>query len=440
MIHNHSLSAENPSKARPTLSRVLNRIHFMVIVIAIGLAGILLTLLALLAIRAHTEKNLQLIARAISYTSEAAIVFNDNSAVREALKIIAVNEEFYQATITSPGGELIAEWKRPANATWNKLGQYVGHLAFPAPVSLPIVHSGETVALITLSADGSGMIGFLLQVFVGLLLSLLLSALIAFYLSKHMLSGIVGSLQHITHVAHDVSANRTFNIRVPSASIAELHELSSDFNSLLNELESWQNHLKIENDSLIHKALHDGLTGLYNRAFFIDTLNQCFNPLRAENSLALLFIDVDNFKHINDSLGHAAGDIVLTTLGERLSPTIRDSDLLCRLGGDEFAILLSPIHSQEEACHIADHIVQSMQQPISLLGNNSLYVALSIGIALYPWHGQTAKELLERADGAMYRSKNVAGSCWHLAGNVHSTNGTHPIRSPMSSTLTEKQP
>src|SRR5471030_605658 len=241
-----SISADDNPGTRPSLSRELNRIHMMVVLLGMGLAGFLLTVLALIALRSQANFNLHLTARAIGYTSEAAVVFNDKPAARDTLELIATNEDFYQAKILTVDGKVLAEWQRPQTGTWDKLGQLVGHLAFT--------------------------------------------------LSRRMVKRIVGSLQNITDVTHAVSANRTFNLRAPSAPIAELHTLSCDFNSLLTEMETWQNHLKIENDSLAHKAQHDSLTGLRNRAFFIDTLNQCYNPLRPQTSLALLFIDVDNFK------------------------------------------------------------------------------------------------------------------------------------------------
>lgn len=403
---------------RLTLSAALNRIHLIVILTAIGLAGFLLTLLALIALRSHAESNLQLTARAISYTTEAALVFNDATAAHDSLIFIAKRGDFSQAKILTPAGNTFAEWQRPVEDNWDKLGQFVGHLAFPDPVILPVIHSGSVIGTVWLTGNGTSLIGFLLETVLSLIGCLVLTALVALYFSRRMQKGIVNALGHITHVAHEVSANRSFNLRVPSAPIVELHTLSQDFNSLLGELEAWENHIKNENVSLTKKALHDGLTGLHNRAFFIDTLNQCFNPMRLPLSLALLFIDVDNFKEINDTLGHAAGDRVLMVIGERLSKTLREGDVLARLGGDEFAILLDPMVSTAEAIDFAERIVDIMKTPVLLLNNKSLDVSLSIGIALSPSQAHSAKELLEKADEAMYRSKKISGSCWHVSSGM----------------------
>ncbi|AZP43884.1 diguanylate cyclase [Rahnella aquatilis] len=405
-------------RQRPTLSAALNRIHVIVILTAIGLAGFLLILLALIALRSHAENNLQLTARAISYTTEAALVFNDPAAAHESLEFIAKRGDFTQAKILTPAGATFTEWQRPVNSNWDKLGQFVGHLAFPEPVTMPVNHSGSLIGTVWLAGNGGTLAGFLLETVLSLIGCLVLTALVALYFSRRMQKGIVDALGHITRVTHYVSANRSFSLRVPSAPIAELHTLSQDFNSLLTELEAWENHMRNENVSLTQKALHDGLTGLHNRAFFIDTLNQCFNPMRPALSLALLFIDVDNFKEINDSLGHAAGDRVLMVIGERLAKTLRKGDVLARLGGDEFAILLEPMVSTAEAVAFAERIVEIMKTPVILLNNKTLDVSLSIGIALSPSQATNAKELLDKADEAMYRSKKISGSCWHVSSGM----------------------
>src|SRR5471032_2051384 len=111
-----SISADDNPGTRPSLSRELNRIHMMVVLLGMGLAGFLLTVLALIALRSQANFNLHLTARAIGYTSEA----------------------FYQAKILTVDGKVLAEWQRPQTGTWDKLGQLVGHLAFPMPITLPI--------------------------------------------------------------------------------------------------------------------------------------------------------------------------------------------------------------------------------------------------------------------------------------------------------------
>ncbi|MEB6334850.1 diguanylate cyclase domain-containing protein [Serratia rhizosphaerae] len=401
--------------SRPTLGKVLQRMNLSLALIAVGTAGIFLTLVALLALRAYANHNLHLIARSISYTVEAAVVFDDRSAAREALMLIASNEEVSEAKILNKDGRLLAYWHHPKDGPLHGLEQLVARWAMPEAIELPINHEGKLVGKVWLSSHGGSLLRFLLRGLAGIIACLALSTLCALILSRRMLHGIVRSLNDIANVAHVVRSDRSFGQRVPSAPIAELHELSNDFNGLLEELETWQAHLKQENDSLTHRATHDSLTGLPNRAFFEGQLSHALSHITPEEKLAVLFIDGDRFKEVNDSHGHAAGDAVLTTIAGRIRSQLRDGDVVARMGGDEFAVLLSPVRRQADVTRIADKIIDSMTQPVALPNQQQVIASLSIGIAFYPDHAATSQGLLHEADDAMYQAKHRYHGGWRLA-------------------------
>jgi len=153
------------------------------------------------------------------------------------------------------------------------------------------------------------------------------------------------------------------------------------------------------------KANFDALTGLPNRALFLDRLSQTERQARREgNSFALLYIDLDNFKAVNDTLGHAAGDHLLQLAASRLIATVRASDTVARLSGDEFTIILDRISSARDAENVARKVVDKLAQPFDLDGSEA-WVAASVGIALYPDHGEDPKLLRHLADQAMYSVK-----------------------------------
>ncbi len=126
-----------------------------------------------------------------------------------------------------------------------------------------------------------------------------------------------------------------------------------------------------------------------------------------EERFALLYLDCDRFKQINDTLGHAAGDDVLIALARRVQHQLRSMDLVCRLGGDEFAILLTPLLQESEAQDVVSRIQLAMADPVVLGDGRQLVAAISIGLAVYPDEGLTAGELLQQADNAMYQSKRL---------------------------------
>ncbi|MEP7000755.1 MAG: EAL domain-containing protein, partial [bacterium] len=152
-------------------------------------------------------------------------------------------------------------------------------------------------------------------------------------------------------------------------------------------------------------AYHDSLTGLPNRELFLNQLGMALHHARRNDTMcAVLFLDLDRFKIVNDSLGHAAGDVVLQTVAERIRSTIRGEDSVTRLGGDEFAVLGTQISGQDDALLLAERIITAVKQPIVVDGQE-LFVTTSLGVSLYPSDATNPENLLKTADAAMYRAK-----------------------------------
>lgn len=154
-------------------------------------------------------------------------------------------------------------------------------------------------------------------------------------------------------------------------------------------------------------ALHDHLTGLPNRMALNDRIEQFINSADRHNqSFALLYIDLDRFKTINDSLGHSSGDELLKTIGQRLLGCLRKDDVVSRIGGDEFVILINEVQRPEQLYKVLNKLIDSINVPVKVKGLE-LHTSLSIGISLYPNDGQDAETLLKHADIAMYRAKGM---------------------------------
>jgi len=408
---------------RPTLRSVLGRGHLSVALLAVGLAGISLTLLGVLALRVYANHNLHLIARSINYTVEAAVVFDDSAAANESLALIASKEEVAEAKVFNGEGGLLAHWQRADTGMLAKLEVQVATALLDEPINLPILHQQQQVGHIELVGQGRSLLLFLLSGLAGILFCTILSALAAQYLSRRLLNDITRPLRGLASVAHAARRERSFDRRVPEAPIAELNELGNDFNALLDELEVWHSHLQNENQTLAHQASHDSLTGLPNRAFFEGRLNRSLrNAARQQDHLALLFLDSDHFKQINDTLGHAVGDEVLISVADRVRAQLREHDLVARLGGDEFAVLLTPLQSREDAELIAEKIVASMKLPVQLDSGRSIATSLSVGIAYYPDDGADPASLLNAADAAMYQAKRKRRGHWQVAQTERSAN------------------
>lgn len=165
---------------------------------------------------------------------------------------------------------------------------------------------------------------------------------------------------------------------------------------------------------LEYVAYHDALTDLPNRTLLMDRLRHGISRAdRAENRMALLFIDLDRFKTINDSLGHAIGDAVLQAAADRLKALVREGDTLSRLGGDEFVVLLENVRSGQDAATVAEKIIQALEK-VLVIGNYPLHISASIGISLYPEDGRDAETLMKHADAAMYKAKENGRNTFHF--------------------------
>ncbi|MDY0115946.1 MAG: EAL domain-containing protein [Sulfurimonadaceae bacterium] len=157
---------------------------------------------------------------------------------------------------------------------------------------------------------------------------------------------------------------------------------------------------------LQYQARHDLLTSLPNRLLFLDRLEQAImNSINGSTMVAVLFLDLDHFKEINDSFGHSVGDKLLQNIGHLLAEVTKKSDTIARLGGDEFAILLPDIHNENKVIDSVNDVMEKMKE-IHKIDGHEFYISCSIGIALYPQNGSSSDEILKNADAAMYKAKD----------------------------------
>ncbi len=168
-------------------------------------------------------------------------------------------------------------------------------------------------------------------------------------------------------------------------------------------------------EQLIYLAERDGLTGLYNRRRFEELLDAAIETARRERrSLALMLFDLDEFKHLNDTFGHRAGDALLTRIASEVVAVTRRSDVVARLGGDEFAVLLPHVKNEEEVKAAAERIVQAVRRVPFEFDGQRIGVTVSLGIALFPQHADNKEDLVVCADVAMYQAKNAGRNAWRF--------------------------
>ncbi len=192
------------------------------------------------------------------------------------------------------------------------------------------------------------------------------------------------------------AADGNYEAQLPDSSVREVQGIAVAFQQMSGAVQE-------STDSLVHRAFHDPLTGLPNRALFLSGFTRALNLQQRKNRVAVLFLDVDRFKYLNDTLGHGVGDQLLSVFSQRLVGAA-EGQLVARLGGDEFTVLVQSTNAQATALRIAERILYSLQRPFSLSGHE-MFVSSSIGIAVSAQGDRTSTELLRKADIALYRAK-----------------------------------
>lgn len=312
------------------------------------------------------------------------------------------------------------------------LGYYAKIKDMPLPImnaSLPLVRSATDLTIAEPVFNGEKHIGFIFVHYdlEGLLYSqldfvaflfglaafmIVFSFLLAYYFQKMLTYPIRRMVRHITNIYK----SKDFNKRLKPTSDDEIGLLVKGFNQLLDAAQHRENELTargkqlqklvdVRTKQLFQKAHFDALTGLPNRYLLVDRLRQAISKsARNKTNLALLFLDLDRFKVINDNFGHQNGDQLLKEVSRRLQKVAREGDTVARLGGDEFVFLLENLSYAKDAARSAMRIIESFNKPIQLQ-EHVLHVSTSIGISIYPNDGLDDKILLKNADISMYHAK-----------------------------------
>ena len=365
-------------------------------------------------------------AKMVSENISAAIVFGDKKAAADILATLhAVSELKFAAVYDNNNNEF---------ATFSRNSDY-----FPGPVSsyglqnfhslslgklffyYPIVVNEKLVGAVVLHTE---MTGFYKQLvlYLFVIVPVMIGVLaIANLMLSRLQRSIMAPIVTLSEVSRNISEHGDYSVRAEITSSQDIMALADAFNGMLDRIQKRETDLETEiverkriQVKLDRLAHYDNVTGLNNRHFFNDRLDSVIS--RSEKFMektVLMFIDLDNFKTVNDTLGHDVGDKLLKLVAERLSNTVRFGDVVCRIGGDEFAIILENVSELSVASMIAEKCLASLFQPIEISGNE-LHIGASIGVSVYPDDAQDKYTLLKYADTAMYYAKNGGKNAYRL--------------------------
>ncbi|MGA2571293.1 MAG: EAL domain-containing protein [Terracidiphilus sp.] len=346
-------------------------------------------------------------ADVIGQNSTAALNFNDKMAADEVLQALRNEPSIVSACLYDVSNTLFSEYQKEPGTS-----RCAARMPSSPPESRnsraivrPVRRRSEFVGTIWLTSDISALQARERRM-------LLLAALLGFI--ALLLGGAAGLVMQyrvskpihaLAQAMRQITSGGSFDFRVKAGGSNELAQLAAGFNTMLGELEQRDRMTRIAEAKLFEQARTDALTGLPNRRYFAERLDQTLAQATRDHSLiGLLYIDLDGFKLVNDSLGHIVGDQLLREVATRLKPRVRLSDTMARVGGDEFTVILTSIKKSEGAATAAHALLEVLDQPFKIEGHE-ITIGASIGISLSV-HGATqGADLLRQADSAMYAAK-----------------------------------
>jgi diguanylate cyclase len=398
-LPSHTVTADGIPMHR-ALSRALTVLATLVIsvsLLTVFIAGAIL-------LRGYARENLEHVAWQASYTSEVAVVFNDRVSAAEAVRNATELEGVLAITVRDSSDSIVAHVLRDGVSQADLAGGWLD----PAPASRAIVNSGTRIGSVTVYGSTTGIGSLLLACLLGTCAAALLTWGTVRLIERALRRSITDPLRAITEATRGIRDVNNTQRRAPRAKIAEVDELSINFNRLLDELDGWRTQVDTTHRTLLDKANHDPLSGLSNRAHFMNRAEAAITEAkRAVRRCALFFLDGDGFKAINDQHGHAAGDQVIRALGARLHGLAHPNIVAARMGGDEFALLLPALEDCAQIDHILRQISEAIAPPIEIAPGVMTHCSVTVGYAVFPDDGRNISTLIEHADAAMYAQKSA---------------------------------
>lgn len=403
---------------------IRGKLTFVIVIIStitLLLAASLFTLFQLREYQLTLAENLTAVAKITGNNAEAAIAFDNTDDASKILSELKNDPRIIAAAIYAPGNNLFASYSRnhdtppvfePPDENGYRYEDRTLHLMQPIYID---DNKKEVIGYIYIQASLDLLYEQLQKNILITGIIVLFSLFIGYFLTFRLQRSISTPILELSNATNKIKNEKDYSIRVNRSDYLEIKHLCDGFNSMLEEIQSRDEHLQ-------QLASYDPLTGLSNRKYFSNILNNAISRgVRKSHRHAILFLDLDRFKNINDSLGHSIGDELLVHVSKRLEVIIREDDTVARFGGDEFTILLQEITGSHQAAEVADRILEVLNEPFDLKGHD-VVISTSIGIVIYPEHGVTAEQLMQNADTAMYQSKHSGGnSFWFFSEHMNIT-------------------
>lgn len=423
-------ASSRPSRpSRQSLVQRLSWLNLSVLSLTLLLTLSLIAYLSWWRVRERQAQAAELSAVLLSNSLAPALAFNDRDAVRNELSAFSRRADLLEVLVLDQGHSLIGQWKAPGLAIASRAAAPPELLQAQTEIKgaelevwVPVQFKGETLGALRLRESLEGLQRDVWRILALAALLTVVALAIAARVLRVVQKRALAPLLELSRLAEQVSLGHDYSRRGTVYRQDEVGRLTERFNEMLKRIEVWQADLnqQLKTEQAVGQqyqqlAHYDSLTQLANRHFFQQEIQRMVSQtLRDKGLSALMFIDLDNFKQVNDRHGHEAGDEVLREVARRMQAVLRLSDRLCRLGGDEFALLLPNLPDEAGAEHLAGRLVAAVREPM-LVHGELMPVGATIGLAFCPLDARDAAGLLNRADGAMYAAKRAGKNTFRRA-------------------------
>jgi diguanylate cyclase (GGDEF)-like protein len=363
-----------------------------------------------------SRNNLTVISETLSPNLTAAILFEDMSTAHELIKPLLMRDSIVYSHVANNNGKVLARVGNEASFLDFNPEKYIS-------VSSDLTYEDQSYGTLHIIEDRSYIDKKSQFYFFFITLVILLNVGICLGISIRLKEKFVAPILQLATLAKKVSHEGNYAIRANRYGDDEITELTDYFNHMLDTIEERDLYLESEvkdrteeiekvNFQLRRQAYTDSLTDLPNRHFFYESLRRTIKESFDHNlQFSLMFIDLDGFKEVNDTLGHDYGDLLLIEVSRRLQHCVRESDIVARLGGDEFTLIIKGLNSTDRINLIAEDILSNISKPYQVK-DEPVYVSGSLGVALFPADGNNVEDLVKHADQAMYESKHSGRNCY----------------------------
>jgi diguanylate cyclase (GGDEF)-like protein len=355
-------------------------------------------------VRLAAMQEVQVQANIIRDNTAAALAFRDQPSATEVLDTLRASSSVTHAVLTLPDGSIFASYTREGATLNPKLtppqSDEEAIVGNNIQISRSVHLKSQAVGWLMMESSLDKINARIQLYALFIVLSTLIAMGLARWLARRLIASITRPLSRLVGLTHNVAANEDYTLRATVESQDEIGDLSQAFNTMLS-------HIHDRDMRLNQLAYRDNVTGLTNRHYFKERAEEAVaKAMRNGSHCGLMFIDLDRFKAVNDTLGHEAGDQLLQVVALRLGSLLRKSDVVCRIGGDEFAVILEDLKEFSNMTTIAQKMVHSLAQAVPLRGQD-VFIGASIGISVCPDHASNMSELLRCADVAMYQAKSL---------------------------------